>query len=62
MKRQTLAFHHGDVVVFSTDGIRRPFVDSLLLAGSPQATAEQAPDGRRRPTDQGVVLFVRHIR
>ena len=58
---ETLELAHGDVVVFATDGIRASFVDSLLLAASPQATAEQAVDGYWKPTDDGLVLVVRYL-
>jgi phosphoserine phosphatase RsbX len=61
VRRETLALADGDVVVFSTDGIRASFVDSLLLAASPQETAEQAADGYWKPTDDGLVLVVRYL-
>lgn len=62
VKRQTLTLEHGDVVVFATDGIGGSFVDSLLLVASPQATAEHALDGQCKPTNEGLVLGVCHLR
>jgi phosphoserine phosphatase RsbX len=62
VKRQTLKLERGDVVVFATDGIRGSFVDSLLLVTSPQATAEHARDAQWKPTNEGLVLVVCHLR
>ena len=62
MKRQTLKLEHGDVVVFATDRIRGSFVDSLLLAASPQATAKHALEVQWKPTNEGRVLVVCHLR
>ena len=58
---ETLELDRGDVVVFATDGIRASFVDSLLLAASPQETAEQAVEDYWKPTDDGLVLVVRYL-
>jgi phosphoserine phosphatase RsbX len=59
--RETLELSHGDVLVFSTDGIRPSFVESLRLAGSPQEIAERVADDHWRPRDDGLVLVVRYL-
>jgi hypothetical protein len=62
VKRQTLKLEHGDVVVIGTDRIRGSFVDSLLLARSPQATAEHALEVQWKSTNEGLVLVVCNLR
>ena len=61
LRQETLEIGRGDVVVLATDGIRASFVDSLLLAGSPQAIADRAVAAHWKPTDDGLVLVVRYL-
>ena len=59
--RETLELHHGDVLVFTTDGIAPSFADSLRPAGPPQEIAERIVHDYWKATDDGLVLVVRFL-
>jgi phosphoserine phosphatase RsbX len=59
--RETLELRRGDVMVFATDGIGASFADGLSLRGPPQEIAERILDEHWKPTDDGLVLVVRHL-
>ena len=53
--------HHGDLLIFATDGIRNGFANNLNSNGNPQQIAESILDRHWRGTDDALVLVAQFI-
>jgi phosphoserine phosphatase RsbX len=51
----------GDLLIFSTDGIRSGYVNGVAPAGPPQRIAEQILAGFGKTTDDALVLVARYL-
>lgn len=56
-----LSLTPGDTLIFSTDGIRPGFAESVSLEQSPQETADGVLAAHAKETDDALVLVVRYL-
>ncbi len=60
LRSDSHALSPGDTLIFSTDGIRSGFTQTLVLNGSPQEIADRILAEYGRGTDDALVLVVRY--
>jgi hypothetical protein len=61
MTASTKTMFKGDTVIFSTDGIRTGFDESLNLRSTPQEIADSILASHRRENDDALVLVARYL-
>jgi phosphoserine phosphatase RsbX len=57
----TLSLHHGDILIFATDGIRSEFADNISTAISTAQIANNILERYALETDDALVLVVRYL-
>lgn len=59
LQASVIPFHERDTLILATDGIRPQFADTLVVAGRPQALADEILAGNCQGNDDALVLVAR---
>lgn len=60
LRPSTLLVNRGDILIFSTDGIRSGFVPEVKMEDSPQRIADMIIENFNRKTDDALVIVARY--
>lgn len=61
IRASVLPIAKGDLLIFSTDGIRTDFYEQIKMKESPRKIAEEIGEKYRKESDDGLVLVVRYL-